>query len=402
MRVILHRDDHTPLIHVALWYHVGSKNERPDQTGFAHLFEHMMFQGSENVAKTEHFAYIQRVGGSVNATTGQDRTNYFQTLPSDYLEMALWLEADRMRALSVTAENYDNQRAVVKEERSQRYDNAPYGLWFLTLLELLFDGSPYAWGPIGDMVHLEASPLQSVREFHSRYYIPNNATLVIAGDFDAGEAREMIERWFGEIPEGERVERHRIEVPPLQRERRASIVASIPAPAVYIGCQTVPVGHTDARALELLSIILRRGRSSRLQRQLTIERQVAQSVAAFTSPMENAGMFILAGIASQGIAADQLEEEIWKVLKEAATSQVAGRELEGALNYVHAAHVMSMSRLQGVADALAFNSVLRGDPSCVNSLIQEYHQVAAADIQRVAQQYLDPDRSAVLHYLPAA
>ncbi len=402
LRVILHRNDHAPLVHVVLWYHVGSKNELPDQTGFAHLFEHMMFQGSEHVGKTEHFTHIQRVGGTVNATTGQDRTNYFQTLPANYLELALWLEADRMRALSVSDENYDNQRAVVKEERSQRYDNAPYGLWFLKLLELLFEGSPYAWGPIGDMAHLEASPLESVRAFHRRYYVPNNATLVVAGDFDPNEARTMIERWFGEIPPGERIVPPIVNIDPIRGERRASIVESVPAPSVYIGLQTVPVGHPDGRALELLSIILRRGRSSRLQRELTIERQIAQSISAFSSPMESAGMFVVAGIAAQGTTADELEAGIWKVLKEAGTKSVTERELSGALNYIRAAHVASMSRLNGVADALAYNAVLRGDPSLVNALVREYEMVTADDVVRVARTYLDPDRSAVLHYLPRA
>lgn len=400
LRVILHRNDYAPLVHVVLWYHVGSKNERPDQTGFAHLFEHMMFQGSENIGKTEHFTHIQSVGGTANASTGQDRTNYFQTLPASHLELALWLEADRMRTLSVSDENYDNQRAVVREERSQRYDNAPYGLWFLTLLELLFDGSPYSWGPIGDMAHLDAAPLESVRAFHRRYYVPGNATLVVAGDFDPAEARAMIERWFGDIPAGEEMPPSVVTIPPISGKRRATIIESVPAPSAYIGFQGVPVGHPDERALEFLSIILRRGRSSRLHRELVIERQIAQNISAFSSPMENAGMFVVAGIASQGITADELEEGIWEVLKEAGTKRVTERELKGALNYMYATHVTSVSRLHGVADALACNSVLRGDPSHVNTLMSEYHAVTADDIERVARTYLDPDRSAVLHYLP--
>lgn len=402
LRVILHRDARTPLVHVTLWYHVGSKNEKADQTGFAHLFEHMMFQGSQHVAKTEHFVRIQGIGGSVNATTGQDRTNYFQTIPREHLGLALWLEADRMRSLHVSAENYDNQRSVVREERRQRYDNAPYGLWFLTLLEMLFSGSPYAWGPIGDMAHLEASPLEQVQEFHRRYYVPNNATLVIAGDFDTKEARAMVEREFGDIVPGPPLERPAIVIPPMDATRRATLYSRVPLPSVYLGFRTVPVGHGDTRPLDLLSIILTRGRSSRLKRDLVFSRQIAQSVGAYSYPMERAGMFVIASVAAPGRDPGELEEELWRTLERSRVDPATDREMQGALNRIHALHATSMTRLHGVADALAFNSVLRGDPSLVNSLMEEYHAVSPDDIQRVAHDYIHPDRAAVLHYLPEA
>jgi len=400
LRVILHVNDRSPLVHVALWYHVGSKNETPDQTGFAHLFEHMMFQGSEHVPKTEHFRLVQSVGGALNATTGQDRTNYFQTLPRENLELALWLESDRMHSLRVSDENYDNQRAVVREERTERYDNAPYGLWYLTLLEMLFAGSPYAWSPIGDMEHLERSPLSSVQEFHRRFYVPNNATLVVAGDLDTTEARRLVEAYFGRIPAGPPIVRPAIVVPPIDEIRRAEIVARVPSPSVYVGFQGVPVGHADARALELLAMILTQGRSSRLHRHLIYDRQIAQSAAAHASPMEMSGLFVTVAVASPGVGALELEGALWDVLDDAVRKPVADRELAGAMNRLVARHVASLGRLQGVADALAYNSVLRGDPRLVNTVLDEYAGVTADDVQRVARHYLQRERSAVLHYLP--
>lgn len=401
LHVILHEDHKAPIVHVMVWYHVGSKDETSDRTGFAHLFEHMMFQGSENVRKTEHFSYVQGVGGSLNATTGQDRTNYFQTVPREYLGLALWLEADRMRSLHVTLENFQNQRSVVKEERKQRYDNAPYGLWYMTMLEMLFAGTAYGWSPIGDMAHLDAAPLDSVQAFHGRYYVPNNATLVVCGDFETAEARRMIDEMFGVIPKGTSVERNGVDVRGLEHQVRRVIAANVPLPAVYIGVQSVPVSHPDAPALGVLALVLNRGRSSRLQRSLVYRSQVAQNTAAFNVDMERAGLFVVFGTTAEDVAPERLEEALWGEVDRIVSDGVDDRELQAALNHIRASFVTSFCKLHGVADALAYYHVLCGDASRVNHLLDEYSAVTAEDVRRVAGTYLRRDAAAVLHYVPA-
>lgn len=398
--VILHEDHKAPIVHVLIWYHVGSKDESFDRTGFAHLFEHMMFQGSENVGKTEHFTYVQGVGGTLNATTGQDRTNYFQTVPREYLGMALWLEADRMRSLKVTDENFRNQLSVVKEERKQRYDNAPYGLWYMTLLDMLYQGSTYAWGPIGSMEHLDAAPLDAVQAFHNFYYVPNNATLVVCGDFDRDEVRGLIDEYFGVIPAGADISRNGIPVIPMTAQVRRTIVDRIPLPAVYMGFQGAPIGHADSRALSLLSLILNRGRSSRLQHSLVYSQQVAQNAAAFSVDMERTGLFIVLATASEDSSADTVEEALWRELEKVRHDGVTDRELQAAINHIRTSFVTSFCKLQGVADALASHHVLCGDASRVNGLFEEFSAVTTDDIRRVAETYLRPESAAVLQYLP--
>ncbi|HVZ37800.1 MAG TPA: pitrilysin family protein [Candidatus Kapabacteria bacterium] len=401
LEIILHQDRRAPIVHVMVWYHVGSKDETPDRTGLAHLFEHMMFQGSQNVGKTRHFTYVQGVGGSLNATTGQDRTNYFQTVPREYLGMALWLEADRMRSLKVTMENFENQRSVVKEERRQRYDNAPYGLWYMTLLEMLFGGTPYGWSPIGDMAHLDAAPLDAIQEFHRLYYVPNNATLVVCGDFEREEALNLIDQQFGEMPKGPPVQRPScaVEAPGVQCRR--AITANVPLPAVYLGFHSVPIAAGDAHALNVLALVLNRGRSSRLQRAMVYGTQTAQSVAAFNVDMESAGLFIVLATGTEDSTAERLEEELWGVIEEVRAGGVREREVEAALNHVRTSFVTSLCRLHGIADALAYYQVLCGDAGRINTLLEEFNAVTAADVERVARTYLLRDRAAVLYYLPA-
>lgn len=400
--VILHEDRKAPLVAVTVWYHVGSKDESPDRTGFAHLFEHMMFQGSENVGKTEHFTYVQGAGGTLNATTGQDRTNYFQTLPREYLGLGLWLEADRMRSLRVTDENFRNQLSVVKEERKQRYDNAPYGLWYMTMLDMLYGGTSYGWSPIGEMAHLDAAPLDAVQAFHRSFYVPNNAALVVCGDFEPEEARRLIDQFFGPIEPGEEVARPEIPVHPITSQMRRTLTGRVPLPSVYIGFRAAHIGHPDSRALGLLALIMNRGRSSRLQRSLVYGSQVAQSAGAFNIDMEKGGLFVMLAVASEDTPVDAAERELWAELERIRQEGVSQRELQTAMNHIRTTFVTSLWKLQGVADALAYHHVLRGDASAINRLVDEFASVSADDIRRVAGAYLRPELAAVLQYLPLA
>jgi predicted Zn-dependent peptidase len=300
----------------------------------------------------------------------------------------------------VTDENFRNQLSVVKEERKQRYDNTPYGLWYLTMLDMLFGGTAYGWGPIGDMSHLEAAPLDSVQTFHRSFYVPNNATLVVAGDFDREEVVKMVDELFGPIEPGPVVERRPIELVPLQQQVRRTVVDQVPLPAAYIGFQTAPICDPDSRVLGILSLILNRGRSSRLQGELVYESQIAQNVAAFNIDMEGAGLFIALAIASEDTSAQEVEDALWRELEKVRNEGVTERELQAALNHIRTSLVTSFCKLQGVADALAYYHVLCGDASRINTLLDEYATITAEDIQRVANRYLRPESAAVLHYLP--
>jgi len=401
MEVILHHDPKAPLAHVLLWYHVGSKNERPDRTGFAHLFEHMMFQGSANVGKAEHFTYIQGIGGLMNASTGQDRTDYYQTVPRQYLGLALWLEADRMRSLQVTQENYDNQRAVVAEERSQRYDNAPYGLWLPTLFEMLYGGSCYEWSPIGDMAHLRAAGLEEVQAFHRTWYAPNNATLVVAGDFDRAEAVRLIETYFADIASVPEPARPDVTVPPLTSVVRREIQAAVPFPAVYLGMQGPAIRSEDAPALVVAMRILGAGRSSRLHSTLVYERQIAQSAGAVYFPMESTGCVLMIATAAPGIDVNTIEQGMLEQVQKLREDGVTEAELTAARNGLIARGVRSMARMENVATALAEGQVLRGDAGALNRSISDVQRVTASDVRRVVDRYIDPAHAAILHYVPS-
>lgn len=400
LEVILHQRTATPIVHVLVWYHVGSKDEPADRTGFAHLFEHMMFQGSEHVGKAEHFTWIQGIGGVTNASTSQDRTNYFQTVPREYLGLALWLEADRMRSLNVSEENFQNQLSVVKEERKQRYDNQPYGLWYLTMLEMLFQGSSYSWGPIGDMAHLDAAPLQTVQEFHQQYYVPNNAVLILAGDFDPEEARRLIAEQFGDIPAGTVIERQFNPAPPLTQQVRRTITDQVPFPSVGIGFRAVPIGHPDQQALTLLGSILGGGVSSRLRQGIVHDQQLALQAYSFNMPQERDGMFLMQATAMHGVTVETLEEALWVEIEKVRTEGCTQHELDAALNKTEATLVRGLGSAQSVADMLAQLHVFQQDPARVNRLLDEYRAVTIEDLRRVAQHYLSPTSAAVLQYLP--
>ena len=400
LEVILHQRTATPIVHVLLWYHVGSKDEPADRTGFAHLFEHMMFQGSKNVGKTEHFTWIQGIGGVTNASTSQDRTNYFQTVPREYLGLALWLEADRMRSLNVSEENFQNQLSVVKEERKQRYDNQPYGLLYLTMLEMVFQGSSYGWGPIGDMAHLDAAPLRTVQEFHQQFYVPNNAVLILAGDFEPEEARRLIAEQFGNIPAGAAIQRRFSPAPPLTQQVRRTITDQVPFPSVTIGFRAAPIGHPDQQALALLTNILSGGTSSRFQQSIVHDQQLALHAYALALPQERDGMLLIQARAMHGVSAEKLEAALWEELEKLRTDGCTQHELDAALNRTEASLVRGLGSAQSVADMLAQFHVFQQDPARVNRLLDEYRAVTVGDLQRVAQHYLSPSSAAVLHYLP--
>ncbi len=407
LRVHLAEDHSAQVVAVNVWYDVGSRNERPGRTGFAHLFEHMMFQGSANVAKAAHGQFIERAGGMLNGSTQPDRTNYYNVLPSNRLNLALWLEADRMRSLAVTAENLKNQQEAVKEERRLRFDNQPYTGAFVDSLPTMFDATncfAYAHSIIGSMDDLNAATVEDVKAFFDLYYAPNNATLVIAGDFDPALARRLVGEYFGGIARGPSPPP--AECTPQQatgrRAARRITDANATLPAVIVAYRTVPPAHADHPALELLSMILGDGESSRLNRTLVRDAKVAVTAQALYNPfgpMRGAGIFGVLAIANQGIDPDTLQLRLTREVQGAANA-ITSEELVKAKNVWRARTIFARQQALEVSEAVHYAAMYLGGPDAVNSDASRYEAVTLSDLRRVARNYLAPDNSLTLLVVP--
>jgi zinc protease len=403
LKVILHEDHSVPAANVQVWYHVGSKDERQGRSGFAHLFEHIMFKGSANVGPEEHKDFINAIGGRYNATTDFDRTLYFETIPSNYLERVLWMEADRMRSLDVSEENFRSEREVVKEERRLRIENPPFGRLFEVVLDKTFTTHPYRILPIGSMADLDAATIQDVRDFHSTYYVPNNATLVVAGDFQPDEAMRWIETWFGSIPKGKPVPRNVPQEPVQTAERRTVVYDSnAPLPAVIFAYHMPEARHPDLYALEVAGNILSNGQSSRLYRKMVYERQIALQSGGQTISLEDPGVFFFFAILQGDHTVAEAEAALQEEVQRLQTTPVDAAELAKARNQLIAQQVFGRETVQDKGEALGYASVILGDVTRVNRDLAEYQKVTADDVLRVAKTYFKPENRTVVHMLPAA
>ncbi|HET6513153.1 MAG TPA: pitrilysin family protein [Candidatus Kapabacteria bacterium] len=402
LHVILCPSHSVPLVSLNLWYHVGSKDEDPKRTGFAHLFEHMMFQGSKHVKKAEHFRYVQNVGGTLNATTNQDRTNYFEILPSSELELAMWLESDRMMALEVTEENFENQRAVVKEERRQRYDNQPYGTVYENLLLRVFPTSGYHWSTIGSMQHLDETEIHEVQAFHKQFYHPNNASLCLVGDFKRDEAMRLIDRYFGVIPAGPAIARHPQVIEPIGKQVRHVMYDNVQLPAVYVAFQSAHAYSEDEYKLDIVSDVLSKGRSSRLYRELVYKQRIAKEVNCYNLSNEKAGMFMLSGIAQIGIDIERVEEALWMELAKMRADLADAQELQKVKNKFEAGYVRSLTEVGSRADHLQRAWTFKRNASLANGELQKLLDVTAEQAREAAIRYLTPEKAVVIHVLPKA
>jgi zinc protease len=409
LRVVLSEDHANPVVGLNIWYNVGSRNERPGRTGLAHLFEHMMFQGSEHVSDTDHIAHVERAGGSLNGSTWLDRTNYYATVPAHHLELLLWLESDRMGFTlpALTQEKLDNQRDVVKNERRQRVDNQPYGDWDERLQMLLYpDDHPYHHAVIGSMDDLDAASLEDVRDFFRTYYAPNNAVLALCGDFDPAEARRLIERWFGPIERGP-------EVPPLPgravpepfkvgREVRQRVEGDVPLPRVYFAFRIPPYGTHDYYVADVLSELLAGGKSARLYRELVRERRLARGITAFVLPIVTGASALMArGNVPEGGSAEALEKAMLGEFAKLAAEPPSAAEMERALTGLEARHVMDLQKVSERADQMAMLTTYFDDPALITTELDRYRAVTADDVRRVAAEYLAGDNRVVLTYHPA-
>jgi zinc protease len=405
LRVIVHEDRSTPIVTAHVMYHVGSKDERAGRTGFAHLFEHLLFQGSENVSREGHFKYIQDAGGTLNGSTWFDRTNYFETLPSNELDLALWLESDRMgffRA-GITQEKLDNQREVVKNERRQSYENRPYGLAFETVLANAYpEGHPYRHPTIGHMPDLEEASLEDVHDFFDRHYGPNNAVLVIAGDVEPAAALDRVELWFGDIPA--RPVPDRVQVPsPLGRgEQREVIEDQVQVPRVYLMFHSPSFNDPGFEAADVLGCLLAEGKSSRLHHALVYDRQVAADVHCFTWPTEKVGMLFVVATARPGVSAEGLETAVRTVIDGLDSDGIRTDELEGALNRSRRSLVGQLNSVGDRADAFAHAAVLRDDADYVNTAFDRYASLTGDDVTAIADEVLRPERLTTVHVVPQA
>jgi zinc protease len=403
LRVITLEDHSTPIAHVQLWYHVGSKNEREGRTGFAHLFEHLMFQGSANVGPEEHGRIISSAGGYSNAYTTDDVTVYFETVPANYLETVLWLEADRMRSLDVSEENFQAEREVVKEERRYRYESPPYGDLVETLYRNAFDVHPYRHPPIGSMEDLDAARLADVREFWETFYVPANAWLVIAGDFDTSEAMEGVEAHFGDIPaRGGPPPRVSAREPERNGERRIDVQKAVPLPAYAAGYFIPEDGHPDSYPLMMASMILSEGRSSRVYQSLVYESQLALEAQSGASVREHPNLFFAYLIMNQGATVEDgeaaMEAEFTRMMEEPVTDA----ELAKARNQIRAAYILGRESIEDKADALGHAAVIHQDTSTADGELELLLSVTKEDIMRVIREYLQPENRTVVIFEPGA
>ncbi len=407
LRVIVAEDHLAPVVAVNVWYDVGSKHEEPGKTGFAHLFEHVMFQGSANVGKAEHIALVQAAGGTMNGTTWLDRTNYFETMPSHQLELALWLEADRMGSLldALSQENLDNQREVVKNEKRWSYDNRPYGTWNEKLNALLFPPEhPYHHPTIGSMEDLDAASLDDVRAFFSTYYAPNNAVLSIVGDLDAGQARGWVDRYFGAIPANPTIPRlGDLSLPAvIGDERRETVFDRVPLPRIYVAFRAPVFGDKRLDALDVATQILAGGKGSRLHRRLVRDDRLAQDVALFTLGFIG-GASVTAGWATVRPEADvdRVEAILHEELARITTEPISDDELARAKALLETEELGALQRVEERADRLSMYATLFDDPDLINEMLPRYLATTPAAIQEVATATFRADNRVVVTYLPS-
>jgi predicted Zn-dependent peptidase len=407
LRLIISEDHVAPVAAVNVWYNVGSKHEVPGKTGFAHLFEHVMFQGSAHVGKTEHMALVQAAGGTMNGTTWLDRTNYFETMPSHQLAIALWLEADRMGTLleALSQENLDNQRAVVKNEKRWSYDNRPYGSWTEKMLGSIFPaGHPYHHPTIGSMEDLDAASVEDVKAFFRLHYAPNNAVLSVVGDVDPGQVRQLVERFFGNIPANPNLPAALPDMSlpaSIGGEIREVVPDRVPLPRIHFGFRGPLFGDPRLDALDLAGQILVGGKGSRLHRRLVRDERIAQDVALFSMGLV-AGASITAGWATArpGVDLVRLETAFWEELERLTKELVSDDELERAKALTEADELGAIQRVEEKADRLSMYATLFDDPEMINRILPRYLSTTAEQIRDVCASVFRPDNRVVLTYLP--
>lgn len=403
LHVIMHQDNTTPIVITSVLYHVGSKNEQPDRTGFAHFFEHLMFEGSPNIERGEYMNIIQARGGTLNAFTSNDITYYYELLPSNELELALYMESERMLQSKVDQTGVATQREVVKEEKRQSYDNRPYGSILIETLKRAYTVHPYRWAPIGSLDDLNAASIEEFQQFYKDFYVPNNATLTIAGDLDYAQTEKWVREYFSGIPKGAKeIYRPNVVEPKKTAEVRDIIYDNIQIPAVIQAYNLPKQTDADSYALSMLSTYLTGGNSSLMTKELVDKQQKALALAAIPLELEDGGVFIMYGITNMGVEPKDLETEIDKLIKQVQDEGISDRDFAKLQNIIENNLVSGNSSMAGIAQNLAESHVIFGDTDFINKQMELYSRVTKADLQRVAKEYLDLNGRVVLYYLPKA
>lgn len=392
LEIILHKDDSLPLVAVNIWYKVGSANEPKGKTGLAHLFEHMMFQGSENVPKEMHFKYIQEAGGMLNGSTSFDRTNYYEKLPSNALEIALWLESDRMGFLldSLDEEKLENQKSVVINERLERYDNQPYGLaWELIVKNLFPENHPYSWPTIGFKEDIESFTLDDVRNFFRKYYSPSNATIVVAGDIKYDEALVLIEKYFGDIKSNGNINKLVTENFDLENNIFIQHKDNVQLPRIYLAWPTVKTYESKDASFEILSDILSGSKNSRLNKRLVIDEQIAQDVSSFQFSGKYGGMFLIVSTAKPGVELSEIKQKIFDEITRVSTDGITEKEFKKTKNGIKSNFISSLQNLDNIADHLNHYNFYLYEPNSFEWDINRYISVTDDDVRKIANELLN-------------
>jgi len=400
LTVILHRDTTVPVVAVTVMYHVGSKNETPGLTGFAHFFEHLMFEGSTYIPRKSFEKYITNAGGSYNANTTQDRTFFYEVLPSNQLALGLWLESERMLHLKIDSVGVNTQREVVKEEKRLRVDNQPYGTIFIEVLKRAFSGA-YHWAPIGSMEDINRAQLGQFLDFYHTYYVPGNAILSIAGNIEIDSTKKLIQAYFGSIPPAKKpIPRPDPNEPPLTHEIKDTIYDHIQLPAVIEAYRMPRETSPEYYAAQVLATVLSGGPSSRLNTIVKDQKQLAVAIASIPYFNENAGLLINYAIANMQVNPDSLQRAMDEEVQKLTTQLIPEKEFEKVMNQIQTDVVTGNSTMLGIAESLADYQMFYGDANLINTQLQKYQQVTREDVLQVARKYLRPDNRVVLYYLP--
>ncbi|UOY04717.1 insulinase family protein [Muricauda sp. SCSIO 64092] len=401
LHVILHQDNGAPVVTTSVMYHVGGKDRTEGRTGFAHFFEHLLFEGTKNIERGKWFEIVSSNGGKNNANTSQDRTYYYEVFPSNNLQLGLWMESERMLHPVIDQKGVDTQKEVVKEEKRLRYDNTPYGSFLTVLGKNLFDKHPYKDPNIGYMKDLDAGTLEDVEAYNKKYYVPNNAVLVVAGDFDIPSTKKMIQDYFGSIPRGADIVRNYPKEDPIIEQRTANAYdANIQIPAIGLAYRTPGFRERDAYVLDMISTYLSDGKSSKLYKKMVDEQKQALQVGAFNIGQEDYGMYLVfalpVGETSLDVLKGEMEEEVTKVRDEL----ISERDYQKLQNKFENDFVNSNSSVEGIANSLARYHMLYGDTNLINKEIDIYRSITREEIKEVANKYLKPNQSVIINYLP--
>ena len=401
LHVILHQDNNAPVVTTSVMYHVGAKDEQPDRTGFAHFFEHLLFEGTENIERGQWFSIVTENGGTNNANTTDDRTYYYEVFPSNNLELGLWMESERMLHPIINQIGVETQNEVVKEEKRLRVDNQPYGKFLENVKKNLFSKHPYRWTTIGEMEHLDAATLDEFLAFNKKFYVPNNAVLVVAGDIDISSTKKMVEDYFGDIPKGAEIDRYYETDDPITEAISATAYDSnIQIPAVINAYRTPGFSERDSRVLDMISTYLSDGPSSKLYKKLVDEKKMALQTGAFNISQEDYSMYVIFGLPLGENTLDDLVSEMDEEIVKIQDQLISERDYQKLQNKIENGFVNSNASIEGIANSLARYYMLYDDTNLINTEIDIYRSISREEIKDVANKYLNPNQRLVLEYLP--